>query len=163
MWSCAPRVESAWTDAQRKMMRQAGRSVGARCGGGLAVSLLVAVTLLQAYWFLKHRDLEGAVESIANAPSHRVQDAIASLAEFSPDKILNELNSRFDEGGNDERLNFAFALAAYGYANEEFLIASAAKAPENQCGNIVKALSYSREEAIRELRRQFAKADLTSK
>jgi len=101
------------------------------------------------------------VESVLTAPPAGLPYAMELLSPLQAES-LPILQERFADPEIDptQQLHAAFALAKFGDAQTDLLVAAAATVPEEECGNLIAALSGDRE-AVQLLRQEAAKIKST--
>ena len=129
-----------------------------------AVLLLVLVAVVASIGYVStSRALDRAAESLAKAvltaPADTVPSAIENLMPLR--ELVLPILERQYEGGQlppAQRLHAAFALAALGRVERDFLVESIASAKSDECRNLIAALRVDREAAVQGLHQQAAKA-----
>lgn len=144
-----------WTDAQRKMMRRAGKVQAIRWSMVLVVILVIGFGI-QKIRFAER--LKGAVDSMSLATRSAVPGAIQDLQEFPTRNVREALQRRYANAENDRRLSLSYGLAAYGKVQHAFLVGSISTAPATECDNIVTALKRDSDTAMQHLRHAAADA-----
>jgi formylglycine-generating enzyme required for sulfatase activity len=120
--------------------------------------MATALTVAGAVWFYSAQKRESernevriAVDALQNAPASALAYALKDLQRLNPSIVLKELERRFGEKSAPDpetdteasrirRLRLAQALASYGRADVDYLIASIADADGGECDNLVTAL-----------------------
>src|SRR5205807_1518438 len=141
---------------QRALMHAAGRYHGLRWG--LALSALVLVGLaLQHYISSLHRAgeqqrAEISLDLVANAAPQDVPVAIERLKPMR-EIALPLLRDRLANTPADssQRLHVAFALAAFGEVEDEFLLERTATMPASEARNMMTALAFAQAAAVPKL------------
>jgi serine/threonine protein kinase/formylglycine-generating enzyme required for sulfatase activity len=144
-----------WTEPQRRMMRRAGRHLATVWG---VLIMATTLTIAGAVWFYsaqkresERNELRVAVDALQNAPASAVAYALKDLQRLDRSIVLRELEQRFnaksapgsvEDAGESRirRLRLAQALASYGRADVDYLIASIAEADGGECDNLATAL-----------------------
>lgn len=144
-----------WTEPQRRMMRRARRHL-ATVWGTMAMAATLTIFGALCFYRLQQRKAEinevrGAVDALQIAPAPAVAYAIKDLQRLNPQFAIAELERRFgteSANGSEEahfalgirRLRLAQALASYGRADVDYLVASIAWADSAECDNLATAL-----------------------
>jgi formylglycine-generating enzyme required for sulfatase activity len=145
------------TTDQRALMQAARRFYMLRWGSVLGAIVLLGFVLYQYVSSVRsatrvHR-AEIAVNLLLDTRPEGVSAAIEKL-ETDQDLARPLLAARFHEQGTDfrKRLHAAFALAAFGQADQGFLLQAIADAPAAECKNIVAALRPCTPDVLAQLR-----------
>lgn len=149
---------------QQEMLRVAGRRYGFR---GLSVLCLIGVMIF---------GIERYVSSVrATGRIQRAESLVSSLLKTDPDGVpyhleklealkevarpLLEKSFESAETAPREKLHAAFALAAQGAVNDEFLMGAITKAPSGECKNLVAALAHRKVHVLEKLQKAFQAAE----
>ena len=142
-----------WTGPQRKMMGQAARVHGIRCGivaAVLLVAALVGMSVRNAV--IEKQDAtraEGLVNALAIADITQVPSSVINLARYRmwADPLLK---SRFEQAkeGSKQRLNMALALLPVDASQVEYLYARLLTAEPNEVPVIREALASHKDELL---------------
>jgi serine/threonine protein kinase/formylglycine-generating enzyme required for sulfatase activity len=141
---------------ERSLLRAAARYHGLRAGLVLAVLLLAGLGL-QQYVLSVHRTTEREradmlVNSVADAAPQDVSRAIEKLQPMR-EVVLPLLQARFPAPDLDprQRLHLAFALAALGEVEEDYLMQQVPALPVTEAGNLMTAFEAARATVVPKL------------
>ena len=154
-----------WTEAQRRMMRVAGRFLGVRLGAALLLLVVFGVVGWQYGVSQSGQRADGYVNAALNAPPDALPYALRDVIKL-PDYVRPVLQKRFGSGGstgsaNDDltpmqQLHGLCAFAAIGQVRVDELIGHVTREPFHpsaECANLVAALAMSHEAALQEIHR----------
>ena len=153
-----------WSKPQRRMMLAALRHHAFCWGAGLVLAAALAI-VVQQYMAAKRVENETLrAESLVNATLAATADAVPYAIrnlQSRPNHALSILEQRFGDGQlpASQRLHAAFAMAALGRMEGDFLVQSIASASPDELRNLIAALRREPEAALQGLRRQAEKAE----
>jgi len=152
-----------WSAPQRKMMRSAARHHGLCWATGLVLAVTLGF-ILQQYVAAKRlendaRRAESLVNAVLTAPADAVPYAIQNLEPLR-EHALSILQRQYpsDQLPPLQRLHAAFAMAALGRVERDFLIESIDSARPDECRNLIAALRLEQEATAQGLHQQAEKA-----
>lgn len=156
--------KSQWTTPQRQMMKQAGKYHGLRWGSGLAITLLVVVSLLFYFSRIQHRhqseQAEIAVATLRISRGHMLPRAIDDLAQLPRDIVISKLRERLVVADPHERLHLLCPLAAFdGLNGPQELLDQVAFTASADVPNLIVALRHTKIESLKALRTRFDDLD----
>ncbi len=151
---------SKWTQTQRKMLQTAAKVHGITWGGTLAALLAIGfsvqVLVTQREWNNKREQTRIAAESLQNNLGPSIPMNIGELKKLPEALVLGELAERFVTDNSRHKLALAFALAAYGRVETEYLVSRIDVVGPADTANFVDALALDRKRALATIK---AKAD----
>ena len=152
-----------WSEPQRMMMRTATRYHALCWGTGLVLGITLGI-ILQQYIAAKRlendaRRAESLASAVLTAPADAVPSAIQSLEPLR-EHTLPILARQYEDDRlpPSQRLHAAFAMAALGRVERDFLVESIASARPDECRNLVAALRLDKEAALEGLLQQAENA-----
>jgi serine/threonine protein kinase/formylglycine-generating enzyme required for sulfatase activity len=152
---------SRWTEPQRKMMRRAAKVHGLTWGGTLVALLLLGLSVQywvsQRDWSNKQEQTRIAAESLQNNLGPSIPVNIRELKKLPETLVQTELAERFATDNSRHKLALAFALAAYGQVQTEYLVSRIDDVATADTANFVEALAMDRERAVTEIKAEAVK------
>jgi len=144
------------SETQQAMMHKAGRVLAIRWSIILFVAFAVGLVIQQvtssAYRRNQQDRLRTTVASLRTSRGPLVARAIQDLEEFPPHLVVAELQERFAESGEGEKLALAYALAHFDKADVDFLVEQIPLAAPIAMPNIAQSLENVREDSLAALR-----------
>jgi serine/threonine protein kinase/formylglycine-generating enzyme required for sulfatase activity len=135
-----------WTEPQRKLMKAATRYHAIRWGSGLAIVMVFAISI----WLYlvaeqrRHRLnlLESAIGKVRSSRSILAPEAIQALRAYDSREVLQRLQHYYQTADPDEKPGLAYALAAQGTIDLDYLIQQIRIAPPSEAANLTDALKH---------------------
>lgn len=146
LWLACGVPRSRRSPNEYALLATAGRYHGLRWGTAVGILCLLVFVLQQylnsVYQKNRHERAETLITAVANAAPPGVAAAIEHLKPLR-DVSLPLLRQRFQDAPEDsnQHLRFAFALAAFGEVEEDFLLQHLAALPASEASNMIAALS----------------------
>ncbi len=138
---------NSWNTTQRMMMRKAAKTHLRRWGSSVLVVLLLIGLIIGKYASnqVQHRldNMRAAVETVSNNRGEVIPYAIEVLQEFPREWVVEELQNRFVDCADTQKLPLAYALAHYNIDKVDFLIKQIASAQVSEVDNLVRALAQA--------------------
>ena len=145
-----------WTEPQRKMMRTAAKAHGLTWGGVLAAVLAIGLSVqywvAQRDWASKQQQTQNAAELLQINLGTSIPFNIRELQKLPESLVLVELQKRFATDNPRHKLAVAFALAAYGRVETDYLVSRIDDIGTADTANFVDALALERERAVAALK-----------
>jgi serine/threonine protein kinase/tetratricopeptide (TPR) repeat protein len=155
-----------WTEPQRNMMRRAAKVHGLTWGGTLAALLVLGLSVQywvsQRDWSNKQEQTRIAAESLQNNLGPSIPVNIRELKKLPESLVQTELAGRFATDNSRHKLALAFALAAYGQVETEYLVSRLDDVATADTANFVEALAMDRERAVTGIKAEAAKCEAES-
>ena len=152
--------------AAGRIWRWCRRKPGLTAAGVLTgISLLVLGIMVQHYVAERRlendtRRAESLVSAVLTAPADAVPYAILNLEPLKKHALsILEREYQDDQLPLSQRLHAAFAMAAFGPVERDFLVESVASARPDECRNLIAALRLEQKEAVRGMLKQAEKAE----
>lgn len=146
-----------WTASEQSLMRTAARVHVKTWGSTLVAALILGAVigcLFQQQNLRSQREkIAVALDSIQNTAGPSVPSNIARLIEMRrPDLVRPELERRYAAAIEPrEKLSLAFALAAFGQVESDYLISQLDVIQDRDTGNLIRALRTDRQGSIEKL------------
>ncbi len=150
-------VRKRQTLPQREMLRQARRVHGLRWGIGLVTTMVIGIAMTQWVRNVRFNNLmdrmRTAVDTVASSDGAAVPVAVLNLGQYPSEHVLANLESRFAESHDSQKLALACAMAKYGKVDVDFIVDSIQNAPPSEVDNLAAALRQSKSDSVNALRR----------
>lgn len=141
-----------WAAPQQKMMRRATVVHGTRWGLTIAILLLVGIVVQQWSRHDQQQRLRSQVANTVNLLEKnrgvRARLLIEDLVDLPSKMVLADLDSRFADADDIQKLPLAFALAEFGKPNVDYLIDQVPAASGEDASNFAHALKHDRESSL---------------
>ncbi|MBS0262362.1 MAG: protein kinase [Planctomycetes bacterium] len=147
-----------WSPVQREMMQTARLYYGQAAGMVLALLVVVAIVVQQFLAVQEQRATIDAVNALQSTSGSGVAIALDNLRLRNQSYVLTELQKRYDDLENPQRLPILYAFARFGRGHADDLLQMLPDAGAEECENFVDALAVHRDAALLALDKQALKA-----
>jgi serine/threonine protein kinase/formylglycine-generating enzyme required for sulfatase activity len=140
------------TDAQKTMLRKAGRVHAIRWGTGLAILLLVGLVFVNVIASERQRSLRGqvatALDAVQNGRGQVVPFTLRDLERLPREFVIAELKSRYTNAKPEHKLGLAYAMARYGQVDASFLVSKIERSAPDGVDNFAGAFRLARDASL---------------